>query len=112
MKCRFNIFEVFSDIKKIYIFDINRIIDIKNNPWYEKKLLISKNLFSDIMKSFFEIANSKSWYQNMIFWSHRIDYLISRIKVVSLDQENVFLISENHFFIYQKIELISKSFLY
>lgn len=29
---RFNIFEVFSDIKKIYIFDINRIIDIKNNP--------------------------------------------------------------------------------
>lgn len=65
------------------------------------------------MKSFFEIANSKSWYQNMIFWSHRIDYLISRIKVVFfLDQENVFLISENHFFIYQKIELISKSFLY
>lgn len=43
--------------------------------------MISKNLFSDIMKSFFEIANSKSWYQNMIFWSHRIDYLISRIKV-------------------------------
>ena len=67
MRRRFNIFEVFSDMKKSFS-------DIKIS-----KFLISEKWFFDIIKSIF-------WFQELFFDIKKIEFLISK---------NYFLISEN-----------------
>ena len=111
MRRRFNVFEVFSDIKisfsdiiKIGIFDINKwFSDIKkSNSSYQKN------------KLFFNIKNLNLWYQKIIFFDKKnLRVLFWYQKMISWYQIFYFLISENDFFyIKNSIFDIKKSTLF
>ena len=111
MRRRFNVFEVFSDIKisfsdiiKIGIFDINKwFSDIKkSNSSYQKN------------KLFFNIKNLNLWYQKIIFLIKKnLRVLFWYQKMISWYQIFYFLISENDFFyIKNSIFDIKKSTLF
>lgn len=64
---------------------IIRIMISKNNSWCQKKILISKNLFCYIRKSFFYRTNSNSRYQKKISWYHIMDlFLYKELKFIFL----------------------------
>ena len=109
LRHRFNIFEVFSDIRKWFFFISKirffhflisriRICDIKKIKKID--FLISKIIIFDIKKitCFSDIKNFIFLYQKIIYWYQKFEFLIS---------ENEFLISEMIcIFWYQKIDFL------
>lgn len=85
MKCRFNIFEVFSYIKKTLLISITWIIGIQNKSWYKK---------------------NKSWYKNRLisenhFENECVIFFLSWIGISYI--KNYFLISKYIYFNSKKL---------